>query len=109
AYGLRRPSTSAHLVYAGSLRALRLPAARAPAPALFAERYELALAMDRACGARPIDWNRIDLYSESPRALDAMVDLIARAQRWVHFENYIIRGDRTGRRFADALAARARA
>ena len=88
---------------------MSLPAARGPAPELVAERDELALAMDRACGARPIAGNRIDLYSESPRALDAMVELIARAQRWVHFENYIIRGDRTGRRFADALAARARA
>src|SRR2546425_2922554 len=38
-----------------------------------------------------------------------MLELIARAERWVHFENYIIRGDRTGRRFADALEARARA
>src|SRR5207245_868519 len=74
-----------------------------------AERDELALAMDRACGARPIEGNRIDLYSESPRALDAMLELVARAERWIHFENYIIRGDRTGRRFADALAARARA
>jgi len=86
-----------------------LPAARRPAPAPVAERDELALAMDRACGARPIEGNRIDLYSESPRALDAMLELVARAERWIHFENYIIRGDRTGRRFADALAARARA
>ena len=88
---------------------MSLPAARRPAPAPVAERDELALAMDRACGARPIDGNRIDLYSESPRALDAMLELVARAERWIHFENYIIRGDRTGRRFADALAARARA
>ena len=88
---------------------MSLPAARRPAPAPVAERDELALAMDRACGARPIEGNRIDLYSESPRALDAMLELVARAERWIHFENYIIRGDRTGRRFADALAARARA
>ena len=88
---------------------MSLPAARRPAPAPVAERDELALAMDRACGARPIDGNRIDLYSESPRALDAMLELVARAERWIHFENYIIRGDRTGRRFADALATRARA
>ena len=86
---------------------MSLPAARGPA--LVAERDELALAMDRACGARPIEGNSIELYSESPRALDAMLELIARAERWVHFENYIIRGDRTGRRFADALEARARA
>jgi len=32
---------------------------------------------------------------------------IAAAGRWVHFENYIIRDDHTGRCFDDALAARA--
>src|SRR2546422_11660882 len=38
-----------------------------------------------------------------------MLELIAGAGRWIHFENYIIRDDRTGRRFAGALAERARA
>src|SRR5437773_8753347 len=37
-----------------------------------------------------------------------MLAAIAAARRWVHFENYIIRGDATGRRFADALVERAR-
>src|SRR6266550_1794171 len=35
--------------------------------------------------------------------------MIAGANRTVHFENYIIRGDATGRRFATAWAERARA
>src|SRR2546426_5921371 len=107
AHRLRDPSAAPDRAHAGARRGVSLPAARRPAPAPVAERDELALAMDRACGARPIDGNRIDLYSESPRALDAMLELVARAERWIHFENYIIRGDRTGRRFADALAARA--
>ena len=38
-----------------------------------------------------------------------MLELIAEASRWIHFENYIIRSDTVGRRFADALIARARA
>jgi cardiolipin synthase A/B len=84
------------------------PAARGSGSAPVAERDELALAMDRACGARTIDGNRIALYSDSPGALDAMLDMIERAALRIHFENYIIRNDRTGRRFADALAARAR-
>jgi cardiolipin synthase len=46
---------------------------------------------------------------DSAAALDAMLALIVGARRTVHFENYIIRGDRTGRRFAAALADRARA
>ncbi len=37
-----------------------------------------------------------------------MLDTIARASRWIHFENYIIRSDAEGRRFAEALIARAR-
>src|SRR6266550_6665465 len=69
----------------------------------------LARAIDRVTGTRPIGGNLLQHYADSPRALDAMLDLIARAERWIHFENYIIRDDATGRRFADALVARARA
>ncbi|HET7296410.1 MAG TPA: phospholipase D-like domain-containing protein, partial [Gemmatimonadales bacterium] len=67
----------------------------------------LAFALDRAAGARPISGNRLEHHPDSPRALDTMLAAIASARRWVHFENYIIRGDATGRRFADALAERA--
>jgi cardiolipin synthase len=69
----------------------------------------LALALDRATGARPIEGNRLEHHPDSPRAIEAMLELIAAAQRWVHFENYIIRDDRTGRRFGAALTARAQA
>jgi cardiolipin synthase A/B len=71
-------------------------------------RDTLTLAIDRAAGARPIDGNRLEHHPDSPRALDAMLAGIAAARHWVHFENYIIRDDATGRRFADALAERAR-
>ena len=73
------------------------------------DRDALDLAIDRATGARPIGGNLLVHHPDSPRALAAMLELIAGAERWVHFENYIIRGDRTGRRFAEALAERARA
>jgi cardiolipin synthase len=73
------------------------------------DRDALDLAIDRATGARPIGGNLLVHHPDSPRALAAMLDLIAGAQRWVHFENYIIRDDRTGLRFAEALAERARA
>jgi len=69
----------------------------------------LARALDRASGARPIPGNALRHLPDSAAALDAMLALIASARRTVHFENYIIRGDRTGRRFAAALAERARA
>jgi cardiolipin synthase A/B len=73
------------------------------------ERDALGLAIDRASGARPIGGNLLVHHPDSRRALAAMLELIAGAERWVHFENYIIRDDRTGRHFADALAERARA
>ena len=79
-----------------------------PPRALPVDRDALALAIDRATGARPLGGNLLAHYPDSPRAIDAMLDLIAGAERWVHFENYIIRNDRTGRRFAEALAERAR-
>ena len=37
-----------------------------------------------------------------------MLEVIAQATRWIHFENYIIRSDKSGQCFADALIARAR-
>src|SRR5581483_9456181 len=80
----------------------RLPA---PPPA----RDELALAVDRAAGARPVGGNRLEHHPDSPRALDTMLERIAAARRSVHLENYIVRDDATGRRFAAALAERARA
>src|SRR6185312_13720215 len=46
---------------------------------------------------------------DSPAALDAMLAFIAAAKQWVHLENYIIRDDRTGQRFAEALIQRAAA
>ncbi|HKR55825.1 MAG TPA: hypothetical protein VJS20_05960, partial [Gemmatimonadales bacterium] len=59
-------------------------------------------------GTRPIPGNSLVLHTDSARALNAMLALIQQAERWIHFENYIIRDDATGRRFADALSARAR-
>ena len=80
-----------------------------PATAALAARDQLTLALDRAAGSRPIEGNRLEHHPDSPRALDAMLAAIVAARHWVHFENYIIRDDATGRRFADALAERARA
>jgi len=77
-------------------------------------RYErvddaLDVAIDRATATRPIGGNQLHHYADSPRALEAMLQLVAGATRWVHFENYIIRDDHIGTRFAEALAERARA
>ncbi len=66
-------------------------------------------AIDRAAAARPIPGNRVTLLQDGPAAYTAMLDLIGQAVSFIHFENYIIRDDQTGWRFAEALAARARA
>jgi len=73
------------------------------------EPQVLERALDRAAGSRPIPGNTIKLLADSAAALELMLERIAAAKSWVHFENYIIRSDATGRRFADALAERARA
>ncbi|HEX6668000.1 MAG TPA: hypothetical protein VF061_00495 [Gemmatimonadales bacterium] len=68
----------------------------------------VACAINRAAGGRPIPGNRLELLIDGPDTYAAMLELIAGASRWVHFENYIIRSDAEGWRFAEALAAKAR-
>ncbi|HEY8468254.1 MAG TPA: phospholipase D-like domain-containing protein [Longimicrobiales bacterium] len=52
--------------------------------------------------------NAATLLVDGPAAFPAMLNVISRAQRRIIFENYIIRDDDVGRRFAGALAERAR-
>ena len=77
-------------------------------PAADSLSQSVASAINRAAGGRPIPGNHVELLIDGPDTYTAMLDLIARASRWIHFENYIIRSDREGWRFAEALAARAR-
>lgn len=71
------------------------------------DRIEQAL--DRATGGRPIPGNRVALLHDGPAIYAALLEAIRRAERWIHFDNYIFRGDRTGRAFAGALGEQARA
>jgi cardiolipin synthase len=52
--------------------------------------------------------NRVDLLIDGPETYQAMLEAIAEAKAWIHFENYIIRSDSAGWRFAELLARRAR-
>ncbi|HEX5003672.1 MAG TPA: phospholipase D-like domain-containing protein [Gemmatimonadales bacterium] len=63
----------------------------------------------RAGGTRFIPGNTTRLLLDGPAVYPAMFAAIEGATRWIHFENYIFRDDATGQRFADGLAARARA
>ncbi len=65
-------------------------------------------AMDRASAAPAIPGNRVTLLYDGPDTFAAMLERIAAARSRIHLENYIIRDDATGQRFADALIAAAR-
>lgn len=58
--------------------------------------------------ARMTSGNAVRLLVDGREAFPAMLAAIAQARRTVHLETYILRADRTGRRFAEALAAAAR-
>jgi cardiolipin synthase len=66
-------------------------------------------AFTRAAGAPLVRGNRIDLLRNAAENYPAWLDAIARAERYIYFESYIIRDDVSGRLFADALTERARA
>ena len=72
-----------------------------------AER-SVACAVNRAAGGRAVPGNQTHLLIDGPNTYRAMLDAIGQATRWIHFENYIIRSDDAGWRFAELLAARAR-
>ncbi len=63
--------------------------------------------LSRTARSRPVPGNAVRLLLDTD-ALEAMHDLAAQAQHWLHFENYIIRSDQTGWRFADAWTRAAR-
>lgn len=68
----------------------------------------LERALDRAAGSRVIAGNAIEHLPDSAVMLAGLRAAIEEARERVHFENYIIRGDATGRSFADVLVAAAR-
>jgi len=65
-------------------------------------------AFSRAAGSPLVAGNRVRLLKDARENYPAWLEAIAAAQRHVHFECYIIQDDDTGRRFAEAFAAKAR-
>lgn len=66
-------------------------------------------AFSRAAGVHRVGGNRVCLLRDAAENYPAWLDAIAGAERYVHFESYIIRDDTSGRQFAEALMAKARA
>jgi cardiolipin synthase len=65
-------------------------------------------AFSRAAGAFLIPGNRIELLKDSEENYPAWIKAIESAEKWIHFETYIIHEDEVGRRFAALLAEKAR-
>jgi len=70
-------------------------------------RESATRAFSRAAGAPLIPGNRIRLLKDAAENYPAWLEAIAAARKHIHLESYIIYGDATGRRFADALLQKA--
>src|SRR5215218_380078 len=80
-------------------------AATAKAPVPRSERLDRAVV--RASDAPLREGNRLVLLKDGANTYDDWLAQISRAERWVHLENYIIRADEVGHRFAEALCKKA--
>ncbi len=65
-------------------------------------------AFSRAAGASLVEGNRVKLLCDAEENYPAWLEAINAAERWVHFETYILRDDTSGREFGAALSAAAK-
>ena len=72
------------------------------------ERSLLEQAFSRAAGGPLVGGNRVRLLRDAAENYPAWLEAIAKAERTIHFETYIIWADAAGATFADALSAKAR-
>jgi cardiolipin synthase len=77
-------------------------------PAQISLRYLAEQAFSRAAGAPLVPGNSIRLLRDATENYPAWLGAFRSAERWIHFESYIIANDSTGREFIEALAAKAR-
>ena len=78
-------------------------------PTGFTNRLFAEQALSRSAGAPLIGGNAVELLIDAQAHYDAWLAAIEGARRHVFLENYIIRDDRIGRAFRDALVERAQA
>ncbi|HJU93976.1 MAG TPA: phospholipase D-like domain-containing protein [Pyrinomonadaceae bacterium] len=65
-------------------------------------------AFSRAAGAPLVGGNSVKLLKDAKENYPAWLDAIKSAERYIHFESYIIHEDDAGWMFAEALSAKAR-
>jgi cardiolipin synthase len=73
-----------------------------------ATRILAAQAFSRAAGAPLVHGNSIRLLKDARENYPAWLEAIRQAEKYIYFENYIIRDDDIGHQFADALIAKAK-
>ena len=64
--------------------------------------------IERAAGGPTICGNELRLQFEGPNTFAAWLEAIESAQKFVYFENYLLRDDDTGRELRDALVSKSR-
>ena len=64
--------------------------------------------LTRASGASRVPGNRVRLLKNAAENYPAWIEAIESAEKWIHFETYIIHEDEAGRHFADLLSTKAR-
>jgi cardiolipin synthase A/B len=64
--------------------------------------------VERATGSPTLDGNSLSLQFEGSSTFEAWIEAIDSAKRFVYFENYLVRDDRVGRAFREALIKKAR-
>jgi cardiolipin synthase len=84
---------------------LRRPSRGAGLPVRFASEQAFA----RTAGVPLIPGNSVTLLRDARENYPAWLEAIRSAQRWIHFESYIIHEDDQGGQFAEALIEQARA
>lgn len=72
-------------------------------------RFLAEQAFSRTAGVPLVPGNSVRLLRDARENYPAWLAAISSATRWIHFESYIIHEDDQGQRFAEALAAKARA
>ena len=73
-----------------------------------AKRAPREVILGRVSDAPLREGNRIALLKNGPDTYDDWLAAIARAERWIHLDNYIFENDEIGNKFAESLSAKAK-
>ena len=90
----------------------RIYGSKAPQPVtpgtLFPVRQLAEQVFSRTAGAPLVSGNALRLLKDARENYPAWIEALRSAQRFIHFESYIIHEDEVGRRFAEILTAKSR-